>query len=72
MASSDLRSLIGKMYEVDHLTLLHTKLYELYVSWFLRKTLVFSPLYGYGSYDPWGVASLDTRVLITMIYVGDN
>ena len=73
MASLDTRGMVGRIYVGDHLTLLHTK----YLSsghYGFRKDdfLSFFHYKSMGANDPQGVASLDPRVLICRIYVGDH
>ena len=73
VASLDLNGLNGRIYVVDHYTLLHTK----YINsgpHGLREEdfLSFSNYKSVGANEPRGVVSLETRGLIGRIYVGDH
>ena len=73
MASLEPSSLIGRMYVVDHYTLLHTK----YISsgpHGIREEdfLSFSYYKSMGANDLRGVANLDPRGMVGRIYVGDH
>ena len=59
----------GRIYAVDHYTLLHTK-YISSVHGFREEN--FSHYKSMGANDPQGVASLGPRGLIGRIYVGDH
>ena len=73
MASLDPRGLIGRIYVVDHYTLLHPKYISSGPHGFREEDfLSFSHYKSLGDNDPWGVASLDPRGMVGRIYVGDH
>ena len=73
VASLDPRGLIGRISVVDHYTLLHTKIYNLWASWFQRRRFYrFSHYKSMGAYDRRGVANLDPRGMVGSLSVGDH
>ena len=66
MATLDPRGMVGRIYEGDCKTLLHTK----YKRFQIRSFLCFSYYKSMGANDPQGVANLDPRSMIGKIYVG--
>ena len=69
MANLDSRGLIGRIYVGDHYTLLHTKYISSGPHGFREEDLSFFHYKSMGANDPRGVASLDSRGLISRIYV---
>ena len=68
VASLDPRGLIGRIYVVDHYTLLHTKYISCGPHGFREKDfLSFSNYNSMGANDPWGVANLDPRGMVGRI-----
>ena len=73
MASLDPRGLIGRIYVVDHYTLLHTKYISSGPHGFRKEDLLsFSHYKSTGANDPPGVAKLDPRGIVGRIYVEDH
>ena len=73
MASLGPRGLIGRIYVVDHKTLLYAKYVSCDPHGFREEDfLSVSHCKSVGANDPWGLASLDPRGLIGRIYVGDH
>ena len=71
MASLDPRGLIGRVYVVDHYTLLHTKYISSGPHGFREEDfLSFSHYKSMAANDLWGVANLDSRGMVGRIYVG--
>ena len=64
--------MIGRIYEGDHLTLLHTKYLSTGPHGFREDFLSFSHYQSMRTDEPWGVAKLDPRVMVGSIYVGDH
>ena len=65
MASLDPRGLIGRIYEVDHYSLLHTKYIRHMVS--EKKIFCFSHYKSMGDNNPRGVANMDPRCMVGRI-----
>ena len=73
MASLDPWGLIGRIYVVDHYTLLHTKYVSSGPHGFREEDfLSFSHYKSMGTNNPPGVANLDPRGMVGRIYVGDH
>ena len=73
MPTLDPRGMVGRVYIGEHLTLLHTKYLSSGPHGFRKEDfLSFFHYKSVGAHDPKGVASLDPRVLICRIYVGDH
>ena len=72
VASLDPRSLIGRIYVVDHYTLIHTKYISSGLHGFREDFLSFSHYKSMGANDPRGVANLNPRGMVRRIYVGDH
>ena len=73
VASLEPRVLIGKIYVVDHYTMLHTKYISSGPHGFRAEDfLSFSHYKSMGANDPWVVANLDPRGMVGRIYVGDH
>ena len=71
LASLDPRGLIGRIYVVDHYTLLHTK-YTSSRPHVSERKIFFSHYKSVGGNDHWGVANLDPKGMVGRIYVGDH
>ena len=73
MASLDPWGLIGRIYVVDHYTLLHTNYISSGPHGFRKEDfLSFSHYTSMGANDPRGVTNLDPRGMVGRIYVGDH
>ena len=73
MASLDPRGLIGRIYVVDHYTMLHTKYISSDPHGFRKEDFLSLSHYKFmGVNDPRGVASLDPRGMVGRIYVKDH
>ena len=70
--SLDPRGLIGRIYVVDHYTLLHTEHISSGPHGFREDFLSFSHYKSRGANNPLGVANLDPRGMVGRIYVGDH
>ena len=68
VASLGPRGLIGRLYVVDHYTLLHTNYISSGPHGFREEEFYKSM----GDNDPQGVANLDPRGMVGRIYVGDH
>ena len=67
------RGLLGRIYVEDHKTLLHTKYVSCGPHGFREEGFLrFSHYKPMGDNDPRGMTSLDSRGLISRIYVGDH
>ena len=81
VANLDPSAMADMIYVRDHLTLLNTKIYKLWASWFKRRFFLFFSNYKsmqtlgtqeWGQFGPRSGASLDPRSLIGGIYVRDH
>ena len=73
VASLEPKGLIDRIYVVDHYTLLHTKYISSGPYGFREEDfLSFSHYKSMAANDLWGVANLDPRGMVGMIYVGDH
>ena len=73
VASLDPNGLIGRIYVVDHYTLLHTKYISCGPHGFREEDfLSYSHYTSMGTNNPQGVANLDPRGMVGMFYVGDH
>ena len=72
MASLDTKGLIGRIYVVDHYTLLNTKHISSGPLGFREDFLSFSHYKSMGINNPLGVANLDPRGMVGRICVRDH
>ena len=71
VANLDPRSMVGRIYVGDHLTLLNIS--KLWASWFQRRRFCkFSHYKSVRANEPSGVANLDPRSMVGRIHVGDH